>query len=183
MWRDGLTSAGLAAAGAQHGPGEVSYRRKVLERIAMMPPPAGPWGTVNMLALDAAGNLAAGVSTSGYPGKYPGQVSDSALIGAGNYCDNRVGAAACTGRGELAIRVSTARSVLFHLAAAGGPARACAAALAETADLLDEFRSAQQCLCLTPDGPHGGASTSPGATYAVMTAADGDYRVLERRRA
>jgi len=70
-----------------------------------------------MLALDVAGNLAAGVSTSGYPWKYPG-------------------------------RVSTARSVLFHLAGAGDPARACAAAPAETADLLDEFRSPLQCECL-----------------------------------
>ena len=94
-----------------------------------------------MLALDAAGNLAAGVSTSGYPWKYPGRVSDSALIGAGNYCDNRVGAAACTGRGELAIRGGTARSVLFRLAAGDDPARACAAALAETADRPDEFRT------------------------------------------
>ncbi len=50
----------------------------------------GPWGTVNVLALDAAGNLAVAVSTSGYPWKYPGRVGDSALIGAGNYCDNRV---------------------------------------------------------------------------------------------
>ena len=32
MWQDGLASSGLAAAGARHGPGEVSYRRKVLER-------------------------------------------------------------------------------------------------------------------------------------------------------
>ena len=183
MWQDGLTSSGLAAAGARHGPGEVSYRRKVLERIAMMPPPAGRWGTVNVLALDAAGNLAAGVSTSGYPWKYPGRVSDSALIGAGNYCDNRVGAAACTGRGELAIRGGTARSVLARLAAGDDPARACAAALGETADLPDEFRSPLQCLCLTPDGRHGGASTDAGATYAVMTAADGEYQVVERRRA
>jgi isoaspartyl peptidase/L-asparaginase-like protein (Ntn-hydrolase superfamily) len=129
------------------------------------------------------GNLAAGVSTSGYPWKYPGRVSDSALIGAGNYCDNRTGAAACTGRGELAIRGGTARSVLLRLAAGDELARACAAALAETADLPDEFRTPLQCLCLTPDGRHGGASTNAGATYAVMTAQDEDYRVLERRRA
>ena len=64
-WRRRPTGTGRARS---------SYRRKVLERIAVMPPPAGPWGTVNVLALDAAGNLAAGVSTSGYPWKYPGRV-------------------------------------------------------------------------------------------------------------
>jgi isoaspartyl peptidase/L-asparaginase-like protein (Ntn-hydrolase superfamily) len=181
LWRDGLGPAGLEAAGARFGPGEVRYRQTVLERIAAMPPPAGPWGTVNVLALDAAGNLAAGVSTSGYPWKYPGRVSDSALIGAGNYCDNRVGAAACTGRGELAIRGSTARSVLFRLAAGDDPEQACATALAETLDLPDEFRTPLQALCLTPDGRHGGASTSSGATYSVITADDDRARIHERR--
>ena len=104
--------------------------------------PDGPWDTVNVLALDAAGHLAVGVSTSGYPWKYPGRVSDSAIIGAGNYCDDAVGGAACTGRGELAIRGTTARSVLHALAADGDPAKACAEALAQTLDLPDEFRVA-----------------------------------------
>jgi beta-aspartyl-peptidase (threonine type) len=183
MWRDGLSAPGLEEAGARYGPGEVSYRRTVLERIAVMPPPGGPWGTVNVLALDAAGNLAAGVSTSGYPWKYPGRVSDSALIGAGNYCDNRVGAAACTGRGELAIRGGTARSVLHRLAAGDDPAAACAAALAETLDLPDEFRTPLQALCLTPDGRHGGASTIGGGTYSVITADDESFRIQGRAQA
>lgn len=182
LWRDGLEPAGLDAVQAQHGEGEVAYRRQVIERLAAMAPPSGPWGTVNVLALDAAGNLAVGVSTSGYPWKYPGRVGDSAVIGAGNYCDNRVGAAACTGRGELAIRASTARCVLLALQAGRGPADACAVALAETAELPDEYRSPLQALCLTPDGRHGGASTRPGSTYSVMTAGDANYRIEERRQ-
>jgi isoaspartyl peptidase/L-asparaginase-like protein (Ntn-hydrolase superfamily) len=182
LWRDGLEPAALAEARAKHGDGEVTYRQQVIERLAAMRPPASPWGTVNVLALDAAGNLAVAVSTSGYPWKYPGRVGDSALIGAGNYCDNRVGAAACTGRGELAIRANTARSVLLALQAGHDPAAACAAALAETADLPDEFRSPLQALCLTPDGRHGGASTRPGSTYSVMTASDDSYRIEERRQ-
>jgi beta-aspartyl-peptidase (threonine type) len=181
MWRVGLSAAGLELAEAKHGPGEVRYRRTVLDRLAAMPAPDGPWGTVNVLALDAAGNLAAGVSTSGYPWKYPGRVSDSAVIGAGNYCDNRVGAAACTGRGELAIRGSTARSVLLRLAAGADPAQACAMALSETLDLPDEFRTPLQALCLAPDGRHGGAATTAGATYSVMTAGDQSARIQERR--
>jgi len=182
MWRDGLSSAGLDAAEARHGPGERAYRRRVLEQLASMSPPHGPWDTVNVLALDAAGNLAAGVSTSGYPWKYPGRVSDSAIIGAGNYCDNRIGAAACTGRGELAIRGTTARSVLRALAAGADPAQACCEALAETLDLPDEFRTPLQALCLTPDGRHGGASTTVGGSYRVMTAEDEGFRTEERRQ-
>ena len=181
-WRDGLSAAGIEAAEARFGPGERAYRQQVLERLASMGVPDGPWDTVNVLALDAGGNLAAGVSTSGYPWKYPGRVSDSAIIGAGNYCDNAVGAAACTGRGELAIRGTTARSVLHALAADGDPAKACAGALAQTLDLPDEFRSPLQALCLTPDGRHGGASTVPGATYSVMTAQDTTFRIEQRRQ-
>ncbi|HEX6934225.1 MAG TPA: isoaspartyl peptidase/L-asparaginase [Streptosporangiaceae bacterium] len=180
LWREGLEPGSLEAVAERQGDGEVAYRRQVLERLGSISPHDGPWGTVNVLALDAAGNLAAGVSTSGYPWKYPGRVGDSALIGAGNYCDNRVGAAACTGRGELAIRAGTAREVLHALRDGRGPAGACSAALAQTLDLPDDYRSPLQALCLTPDGRHGGASTRPGATYSVMTAADDSYRIIER---
>jgi beta-aspartyl-peptidase (threonine type) len=182
MWRDGLTPEGLKVAEANIGPGEGAYRRQVLEHLAAMPPPGGPWGTVNVLALDAAGNLAAGVSTSGYPWKYPGRVSDSAIIGAGNYCDNRVGAAACTGRGELAIRGTTARSVLRALEAGRDPAQACAEALEQTLELPDDFRTTLQALCLTPEGRHGGAATRSGGSYSVMTVEDETFRVEERRQ-
>jgi isoaspartyl peptidase/L-asparaginase-like protein (Ntn-hydrolase superfamily) len=181
-WRDGLSAAGIEAGEARFGPGERAYREQALERMAAMGVPDGPWDTVDVLALDAAGNLAVGVSTSGYPWKYPGRISDSAIIGAGNYCDNRVGGAACTGRGELAIRATTARSVLYALAAGGDPAKACAEALAETLELPDDFRSPLQALCLTPDGRHGGASTMPGATYSVMTTEDDTFRTEERRQ-
>jgi beta-aspartyl-peptidase (threonine type) len=180
MWRDGLSPDGLERAAGRKGPGEVAYRQQALDRLRAMSPPDGPWGTVNVIGLDAAGNLAVGVSTSGYPWKYPGRVGDSALIGSGNYCDNSVGGAACTGRGELAIRGNTARSVLQGVAAGHDPVKACCEALAETLAMPDQFRAALQALCLTPDGRHGGASTSAGSTYGVMTASDDDFRLVER---
>ncbi len=180
MWREGLEPDGLARARENFGPGEAEYRRQALARIAVMAPPDGPWGTVNVLAIDAAGNLAVAVSTSGYPWKFPGRVGDSALIGAGNYCDNRFGAAACTGRGELAIRASTARCAVLALQQGMDPAQACVSVLAETAGLADDFRSPLQVLCLTPDGRHAGASTKPGSTYSVISAHDDTYRIEER---
>src|SRR5579859_5053639 len=72
-------------------------------------------GTVNVIARDQAGHLASAVSTSGWAWKYPGRLGDSPLIGAGNYADDRAGAATCTGWGELAIRAGTARSVVLYL--------------------------------------------------------------------
>lgn len=72
-------------------------------------------GTVNVIAMDGEGNICSGVSTSGFGLKLPGRVGDSPIIGAGNYCDNNVGAAACTGTGEIAIRLSTARSIISYM--------------------------------------------------------------------
>ncbi|OQY17421.1 MAG: asparaginase [Anaerolineaceae bacterium 4572_32.2] len=84
-----------------------------LVKIATDPERAG--GTVNFIVQDAQGNICTGVSTSGWAWKYPGRLGDSPVIGAGNYADNRHGAAACTGMGEMAIRAGTARSVVLYL--------------------------------------------------------------------
>jgi N4-(beta-N-acetylglucosaminyl)-L-asparaginase len=58
--------------------------------------------TIGVLALDAAGAIAAGCSTSGLAWKLPGRVGDSPIIGQGLYADPAVGACICTGHGELA---------------------------------------------------------------------------------
>ena len=60
-------------------------------------------GTVGAVALDRCGNLAAGTSTGGYPGKLPGRVGDSPMIGASTFANERV-ALSATGRGENFIR-------------------------------------------------------------------------------
>ena len=63
------------------------------------------YGTINMNALTAAGDLGSVTTTSGMSWKVPGRVGDSPIIGAGQYCDNEVGAAGSTGRGEANIKV------------------------------------------------------------------------------
>jgi len=183
IWQERLIAAGLAGPHEAPVLGEVSYARQALAAIQSTALRDGAWGTVNVLALDSAGHLASGVSTSGYPWKYPGRVGDSPLIGAGNYCDDQIGGAACTGRGELAIRGGTARAVLLALAAGEDPSGACAAALRQTVDDPGEPQQALQTLCLTPDGRHGGAATRTGATYSIMTAADDGFGIVERRAA
>ena len=66
---------------------------------------AHTWGTINMNAVDARGDLSSVTTTSGMAWKIPGRVGDSPIIGAGQYCDNTVGAAGSTGRGEANIKV------------------------------------------------------------------------------
>ena len=63
------------------------------------------YGTINMNALTASGDLGSVTTTSGMSWKVPGRVGDSPIIGAGQYCDNEVGAAGSTGRGEANIKV------------------------------------------------------------------------------
>src|SRR5687767_2850339 len=58
-----------------------------------------------MSAVDARGDLSSITTTSGISWKIPGRVGDSPIIGAGQYCDNLVGAAGSTGRGEANIKV------------------------------------------------------------------------------
>jgi isoaspartyl peptidase/L-asparaginase-like protein (Ntn-hydrolase superfamily) len=149
--------------------GDAHYRETALELVNHFAPHDGPWGTINILALDSSGELVVGVSTSGYPWKYPGRVGDSALPGTGNYADMRHGGAACTGRGELSMRAVGARAIVADLARGLEPAEACLAMLADAATLPDEFRAELRCLALTPDGRHGAAAGQSGSVYVVMS--------------
>jgi beta-aspartyl-peptidase (threonine type) len=182
-WRAALQPGTEAVEGENTAtsPGDEAYRLAALDLVRRLAPHDGPWGTINVIALDASGELVAGVSTSGYPFKYPGRVGDSAIAGAGNYCDLRYGAAACTGRGELSIRATGARHIVDRLAAGDDPETACAAMLADAAGLPDQFRAELRALALTPDGRHGGAAGQAGSTYSLMTIGDDEVRFLPRR--
>src|SRR5947199_2170878 len=58
-----------------------------------------------MDGIAANGDVASVTTTSGLSWKLPGRIGDSPIIGAGQYCDNKVGAAGSTGRGEANIKV------------------------------------------------------------------------------
>ncbi|GGA86313.1 isoaspartyl peptidase/L-asparaginase [Brucella endophytica] len=77
------------------------------------------FGTVGAVVLDINGNLAAATSTGGVTNKRPGRVSDSALIGAGTYADNRTAAISCTGLGEAFIRTVASHDLAARMAYAG----------------------------------------------------------------
>jgi len=69
------------------------------------------YGTVGAVALDQAGNLAAGTSTGGTPLKMPGRVGDSPIIGAGTYANNDSCGISGTGVGEFYIRNTVASDI------------------------------------------------------------------------
>ncbi|MDQ0637896.1 beta-aspartyl-peptidase (threonine type) [Pedobacter sp. W3I1] len=69
------------------------------------------FGTVGCVALDQAGNLAAGTSTGGMTNKKYGRVGDAPIIGAGTYCNNETAGISCTGWGEFYIRNVVAKTI------------------------------------------------------------------------
>lgn len=137
-------------------------------------------GTVNFIALDRYGDLASAVSTSGLGWKYPGRVGDSPLIGAGNYCDNRYGAVACTGMGELAIRVSTARSLVLYLKMGMSLTEAGYEALRDLMDLDAGAGQYMNIVAMTPRGECAGFSTVAGKRFLRMTASMEEPELVDR---
>jgi len=88
-------------------------RWKELQRDMMKEQQKAPdhKGTVGAVALDQAGNLAAGTSTGGVSNKQFGRVGDSPIIGAGTYAANDSVAVSCTGTGEYFIRWTVAYDI------------------------------------------------------------------------
>jgi len=86
-------------------------------------------GTINVLAVDAAGDLAGCTTTSGLSWKLPGRLGDSPIVGAGLYVDNEVGAAGATGRGEEVIKTCGSFAVVEAMRRGSPPEEACREAL------------------------------------------------------
>lgn len=110
--------------------GPPDHLRGLPETEASRPGPAvHEHGTVNVLAVDAEGDVAGITSTSGLSWKIPGRIGDSPIIGAGLYVDNDVGAAGATGRGEDVIKSCATYYIVMRMAAGRSPQEACEDAL------------------------------------------------------
>ncbi len=164
LWRERLQEILPGEMLDRLGEGEELWRW-----VEVLADPGRPKGTVNFLALDAEGNLCAGVSTSGWPWRYPGRVGDSPIIGAGLYADNRYGAAACTGMGEMAIRAGTARSVVHYLRMGSSVEEAGRQAMEDLNDLGGRYQSGMHLLVLDREGNHAGFSSVEARSYVYIT--------------
>ncbi len=115
-----------------HVPGDVLSKWPDVPLVSLIPLPANrraAHGTTVFLVRSSDGNLAGGVSTSGWAYKYPGRLGDSPIIGAGLYVDNRYGAVACTHTGEMTIRAGTSRAIIAYIKKGATVAEACHEAL------------------------------------------------------
>jgi beta-aspartyl-peptidase (threonine type) len=140
-------------------------QRKRHVELARKPIPPGG-GTVGAVALDRNGTTAAATSTGGTPGKLPGRVGDSALIGCGTYADSSLGGVSCTGDGEAIIRVVLGHRALRYLKDADDPDYAAKVAV----DLLVEEGGGQGGLILIDwRGRPGYATSTRLMPVAIMS--------------
>jgi N4-(beta-N-acetylglucosaminyl)-L-asparaginase len=132
-------------------------------------------GTINMNAVNAAGDISSVTTTSGLSWKIPGRVGDSPIIGAGQYCDNTVGAAGSTGRGEANIKTCGAFLIVEFMRQGMSPDQACmktidrVIAMTERR-LLDSHGRPLfdlQFYAVAKDGRFGSATAYEGARFAV----------------
>lgn len=93
------------------------------------------YGTIHCSAIDLSGNISSVTTTSGLAFKIPGRVGDSPIIGAGLYCDNEVGAAGSTGRGEANLESLASFLIVERMRAGDGPQEACLYACQRIANL------------------------------------------------
>lgn len=146
----------------------IGSQETLAEWVIRVADPKRAKGTVNFIAQDGHGDIACGVSTSGWFAKYPGRLGDSPVIGAGNYADNRYGAAACTGMGEMAIRAGTARSVILYLKMGLSLEEAGRQAMLDLNDLGGDYLDGMNIVSLDKNGTPGGFTNSDGTTFIYL---------------
>jgi beta-aspartyl-peptidase (threonine type) len=141
------------------------------------------FGTTNVIARDLEGNIACAVSTSGWGFKWPGRLGDSPIIAAGNYADNRFGAAACTGRGEMAIRCASAHSVVMFMRQGMPLEEALQNAMIDLRHLVDPFAertNVMNIVAMDRDGNVLAASTSNESHFVYQTVEMDNYELKPR---
>jgi beta-aspartyl-peptidase (threonine type) len=118
-----MAGAGAEQFGSEHGIEQVpddyfftQRRWDALQRAKERETEEIDKSTVGAVALDKAGNLAAGTSTGGMTNKKFGRIGDSPVIGAGTYADNETCAVSCTGHGEFFIRSAVAHDISARIA-------------------------------------------------------------------
>jgi len=134
-------------------------------------------GTINCIAVDAAGRMAGVTTTSGLSWKLAGRVGDSPIIGAGLYVDNDVGAAGSTGRGEANLQTCASFRIVDAMGRGMSPEQAClraCEAVVEKTKLLPRLcdekgrpRFGLDFYALNKKGESGAAGLYQGGKYAV----------------
>jgi beta-aspartyl-peptidase (threonine type) len=131
------------------------------------PADAHKWGTVGVVALDEAGNIAAGTSTGGLQAKLPGRIGDSPIIGAGTYASNHSCAVSGTGTGEYFIRLTVAREICALVEDKHMKLQAAADEVIHKQ--LESLHGDGGVIAIAPDGEMAWSFNTPGMYRARMS--------------
>jgi len=136
--------------------------------------------TLGIVALDSHGALAGACTTSGIAWKMHGRVADSAIIGAGLFVDDDVGAATASGVGEEMIRNAASHLVVEYMRQGRTPTEACRAAIERVVHKRPAAsKTVQVCfLAINKHGEVGAFALHPGFVYAVHDATPGPHDQL-----
>ncbi|GAO18720.1 uncharacterized protein UV8b_07146 [Ustilaginoidea virens] len=127
--------------------------------------PGGPHDTIALVALDAAGNMAAATSTNGKAHKIPGRVGDAPVPGSGCYVDSRVGGCGATGDGDLLMRLLPCYQAVESMRRGMSPAAAADDAVRR---MLLRYPLLQAGLVvMNSRGEHAGAASNWRFEYSV----------------
>ena len=172
LHREPLAVAGQAVARRRAArcrrvpPARRRRRQPCRSRQSRNRPTRTSYGTVGVVALDRAGNIAAGTSTGGLQGKMPGRVGDSPIIGAGTYASNQSCAVSATGTGEYFIRFGVAREVCNLVQFKGMPLQQAADQVIHKE--LEALHGDGGVIALAPDGQMAWSFNTPGMFRARL---------------
>lgn len=144
------------------------------------------YGTIHCSAIDLAGNISCVTTTSGMAFKIPGRVGDSPIIGAGLYCDNEVGSAGSTGRGEANLENLASFLIVERMREGDSPEDACLFACRRIVDrtILARLKRANgtpdfnvQFYAVNKSGDVGGAEIHGGNSKFAVANPEGGWLV------
>jgi N4-(beta-N-acetylglucosaminyl)-L-asparaginase len=141
------------------------------------------YGTTNVLAVDANGDISGITTTSGLSWKIPGRVGDSPIIGAGLYVDNSVGAAGATGRGEDVIKSCASYFIVMRMRDGRTPQQACEDAIDM---IVDRYRAVgidyvpgEKFVAINKAGEYGCSSMPSGRNARLTVRHPGGLEIYE----
>lgn len=141
------------------------------------------YGTTNVLAIDANGDIAGCTTTSGLSFKLNGRVGDSPIIGAGLYADNEVGAAGATGRGEDVIKSCASYFIVLRMKEGRTPQQACEDALEMIVDryrkVNPDFYPSEKFVAINKSGEVGCATMKGKSNPLMSVVTQYGYRKFE----
>lgn len=133
--------------------------------------------TIGLIVVGADGDIVAGTSTNGATFKVNGRVGDSPIVGSGAYVDNKVGAAAATGDGDVMMRFLPSYQAVENMRRGMSPSDAAEEALRRIVEYQKKFEGA--LVAVNKEGKYGAACYGWDFKYSIRTPEVEEVKIIE----